>query len=103
AFTAGAHDKVVSVVSLNPRSDKYVVLQKASDAADNPAIARHFTTAKRIEFPTEGNQTAYGLFYPPANPDYAPVKGEKPPLIVKCHGGPPPPPPHPPHPALPLL
>ena len=88
AFTAGAPDKVVSVVSMNPRSNKYVVLQKASDAADNPAIARYFTTAKRIEFPTEGNQTAYGLFYPPANPDYAPVKGEEPPLIVKCHGGP---------------
>src|SRR5262249_56603913 len=46
------------------------------------------TPAKRIEFPTEGNQTAYGLFYPPANPDSAPVKGEEPPLIVKCHGGP---------------
>src|SRR5262249_47187906 len=46
------------------------------------------TPAKRIEFPTEGNKKAYGLFYPPANPDYAPVKGEEPPLIVKCHGGP---------------
>jgi dipeptidyl aminopeptidase/acylaminoacyl peptidase len=28
------------------------------------------------------------LFYPPHNPDYAPPKGERPPLLVKVHGGP---------------
>ena len=28
------------------------------------------------------------MFYPPHNPDYAAPDGEKPPLLVKCHGGP---------------
>jgi dipeptidyl aminopeptidase/acylaminoacyl peptidase len=28
------------------------------------------------------------LFYPPHNADYAAPEGEKPPLLVKCHGGP---------------
>ena len=28
------------------------------------------------------------MFYPPHNADYAAPDGEKPPLLVKCHGGP---------------
>jgi dipeptidyl aminopeptidase/acylaminoacyl peptidase len=28
------------------------------------------------------------LYYPPENPDYVAPAGEKPPLLVKCHGGP---------------
>jgi dipeptidyl aminopeptidase/acylaminoacyl peptidase len=28
------------------------------------------------------------MFYPPANPDYTAPKGERPPLLVKSHGGP---------------
>ena len=33
-------------------------------------------------------KTAFGLFYPPHNPDFQPPEGEKPPLLVKVHGGP---------------
>src|SRR4029078_12895490 len=32
--------------------------------------------------------TAFANYYPPANPDHAAPPGEKPPLVVKCHGGP---------------
>jgi dipeptidyl aminopeptidase/acylaminoacyl peptidase len=41
-----------------------------------------------VEFPTTGAKTAFGLFYPPHNPDHAAPSGERPPLLVKCHGGP---------------
>src|SRR5207237_9601510 len=41
-----------------------------------------------IEFPTSGGKSAYGLYYAPHNPDYQAAAGEKPPLLVKCHGGP---------------
>ena len=41
-----------------------------------------------MEFPTSDGKTAFGLFYPPHNPDYAGPTNEKPPLLVKCHGGP---------------
>ena len=44
--------------------------------------------AESVEFPTTGGETAFALFYPPHNPDYAGPAGEKPPLLVKCHGGP---------------
>jgi hypothetical protein len=38
--------------------------------------------------PTTGGKTAFGLFYPPHNPDYVGPAIEKPPLLVKGHGGP---------------
>lgn len=41
-----------------------------------------------IEFPTEGGLTAHGLFYAPKNCDYLAPEGERPPLLVKSHGGP---------------
>src|SRR5207244_10407616 len=49
-----------------------------------------YTTLFRshLAFPTEGGLTAYANYYPPANPDHAPPAGERPPLVVKCHGGP---------------
>ena len=77
AFTAGAADKVVSVVSLDLTSNKYVVLQKASGAADDPAIARYFTTVKRIEFPTEGNKTAYASLLSPGQSGLRPWERRK--------------------------
>lgn len=41
-----------------------------------------------IRFPTDDGDYANALFFRPANPDYQPVDGEKPPLIVLAHGGP---------------
>jgi dipeptidyl aminopeptidase/acylaminoacyl peptidase len=51
-------------------------------------IASYLTTVQPVEFPTTGGKTAHGLFYPPHNPDFAAPAGERPPLLVKCHGGP---------------
>jgi dipeptidyl aminopeptidase/acylaminoacyl peptidase len=51
-------------------------------------IADYLTKVEALEFPTTDGRTAFGLFYPPHNPDYAAPEGERPPLLVKCHGGP---------------
>lgn len=44
-----------------------------------------------LEFPTgsaDASDTAYALYFAPANPDFIAPEGEKPPLIVLAHGGP---------------
>jgi dipeptidyl aminopeptidase/acylaminoacyl peptidase len=41
-----------------------------------------------VEFPTDNGRTAHAFFYPPKHPDFAAPAGEKPPLVVKVHGGP---------------
>ena len=45
--------------------------------------------AEPIEFPTlDGSKTAHALYYAPKNPDFGGPPEERPPLIVKVHGGP---------------
>jgi dipeptidyl aminopeptidase/acylaminoacyl peptidase len=41
-----------------------------------------------VEYLSADGMKAYGLFYPPRHPDYEAPDGEKPPLLVRCHGGP---------------
>jgi dipeptidyl aminopeptidase/acylaminoacyl peptidase len=48
----------------------------------------HVSVAEPIEFPSDLGRGAYGLFYPPVNPDFGGRDGELPPLLVYVHGGP---------------
>ncbi len=41
-----------------------------------------------MAFPTSGERTAYGWYYPPTNPDAVAPEGTRPPLVVMSHGGP---------------
>ena len=43
---------------------------------------------KFVSFPVSDSEHAYGFFYPPCNASYVGPHGDKPPLIVLCHGGP---------------
>jgi len=50
--------------------------------------AGYLSLPKPIEFPTEGGLTAHAFYYPPKNRDFEAPDGDKPPLVVRCHGGP---------------
>ena len=56
----------------------------------NPAHIEsgYFSIPKPIEFPTERGLTAHAFYYAPRNQDHEAPAGEKPPLVVHCHGGP---------------
>lgn len=47
----------------------------------------YISTAEQIAFPSTYGES-YAFFYPPKNPKVRAKAGEKPPLIVKVHGGP---------------
>jgi dipeptidyl aminopeptidase/acylaminoacyl peptidase len=87
---AGASDHPVSIVELDLGSGRCSVLRKSTDLLDRSdlALRGYLSRPESVEFPTAGGRTAFGLFYPPCNPDYQAPAGEKPPLLVKCHGGP---------------
>ncbi len=87
---AAAPNHPLSIVVLDLASGSHRVLQKATRILDSPdlRIGDYLTTVRPIEFPTADGKTAFGLLYPPHNPDYAGPADEKPPLLVKCHGGP---------------
>jgi dipeptidyl aminopeptidase/acylaminoacyl peptidase len=88
AFRGGSASTPASFVTLDLNTGKTNVLKKSSEVGDDPGLARYFTKVESVEFPTEGNQTAYGLYYPAFNPDYTAPDRDRPPLLVKCHGGP---------------
>jgi dipeptidyl aminopeptidase/acylaminoacyl peptidase len=74
------------VVRITPRTGGVEVLGRSIDDDTDPA---YLARPRPISFPTDqGRATAYGLFYPPTNPDFVGRVGELPPLIVISHGGP---------------
>jgi len=87
-FQGGAPSECMSIVAMDATTGRIEVLRQSSGAASDPALRGFFSHPDPIEFPTGNGLTAHGLFYPPSNPDYAAPAGEKPPLLVRCHGGP---------------
>jgi dipeptidyl aminopeptidase/acylaminoacyl peptidase len=53
-----------------------------------PVEPGYVPTPRVITFPTGDGEVAHAVHYPPANPGFAAPEGERPPLIVKIHGGP---------------
>jgi dipeptidyl aminopeptidase/acylaminoacyl peptidase len=88
AFRCGSATQPVSIATLDLGSGKTEVLKKSTAWADDPDLARYFTRVEAVEFPTSEGKHAFGLYYPAFNPDYRPPESDKPPLLVKCHGGP---------------
>ncbi len=76
-----------AIVKLALGSGQETIL-KISNTEDIGAYEAYLSVPQSIEFPTEGGLTAFGLFYPPVNHEFAAPAGELPPLIVRAHGGP---------------
>jgi dienelactone hydrolase len=89
-FRAGAPDRPTSIVTLDLLSGQCRILKRATDLLDRTdlRLVNYIAQAEPMEFPTTDGTTAFGLFYRPRNLDYAGSADEKPPLLVKCHGGP---------------
>jgi dipeptidyl aminopeptidase/acylaminoacyl peptidase len=85
---AGSPTGPGAIVIIDPETGATETLRQSSTAAADPELQRYFTVARHIEFPTENGLTAFANYYAPHNPDFAALAGEKPPLVVKCHGGP---------------
>ena len=84
-FRGGSPTAVTSIAKLDLGTGKFETLRRSNDLETYP---QYFSVPRAIEFPTEGGLTAHGFFYPPQNPEYRAPSNEKPPLIVKSHGGP---------------
>jgi dipeptidyl aminopeptidase/acylaminoacyl peptidase len=84
-FRGGSPTDVAAIVRFEVATGGFEILRRSNDLEVYP---RYFSVPRAIEFLTEGGLTAHGFFYPPQNPDYRAPDNEKPPLIVKSHGGP---------------
>ncbi len=84
-FCAASPTESSQVVRLDLETLRLQVLRQSSTMAIDE---RFLAVPQAIEFPTEHGLTAHAFYYPPTNPDFEAPEGEKPPLLVKCHGGP---------------
>lgn len=84
-FRAGAPQKSAAIVAFDPASGQFEVLRRANEHGIDEG---YLSIAQAIEFPTTGGQTAHAFYYPPRNRDFDAPDGERPPLLVKSHGGP---------------
>ncbi len=84
-FTGAGPDRATAIVHLDLATGRSTRLRESFEVA-LPAEA--FSRPEAIEFPSADGRTAHAFFYPPTNPDCQAPPGEKPPLLVKSHGGP---------------
>jgi dipeptidyl aminopeptidase/acylaminoacyl peptidase len=85
-FRAASPTEVASIIRLDLATGKTEILRPSASA--QPELEPYFAVPEHISFPTEDGKTAHGFYYPPTNPHYAAPAGTRPPLVVKCHGGP---------------
>lgn len=83
---AGSPSEAAAVVRFDPVSLEPVeILRRSRDAALDAVIV---SMPEAITFPSAGGRSAHALFYPPGSPTAVGPAGERPPLVVRSHGGP---------------
>ena len=85
AFLGAAPGEAPAVVVSDPATGAVEVVRRSTAVALDPAWV---SVPVAVDFPTAGGATAHALFYPPVNPACAAPTGERPPVVVTCHGGP---------------
>ncbi len=84
-FLAGSPTQASLIAQLDLSTGTIQVLRQSSQLELNPG---YLSIPQEITFPTTNGLIAHAIFYPPQNCDYIAPSGEKPPLLVKSHGGP---------------
>src|SRR5262245_58445758 len=85
AFVAAGPHTPPTLCRLDLASGRLEELACAFDAALEPGLV---ASAEPFVFASEGGREAHAFLYRPANPGFEGPRGERPPLIVKSHGGP---------------
>lgn len=84
-FVGGSPTQPTAIVKYNLQTQQFEVLRRANELKIDPG---YLSVPEAIEFPTENNLTAHALYYAPKNKDFQALEGERPPMLVKSHGGP---------------
>ncbi|MFT5365098.1 MAG: dipeptidyl aminopeptidase/acylaminoacyl peptidase [Candidatus Latescibacterota bacterium] len=84
AFIAGDWNKTLAVIRLDISTGEYKVLRENEEQIEADTLSR----PEAITFPSLDGETVHAFYYPPRNGTVEGVDHEKPPLLVKSHGGP---------------
>ena len=84
-LVAGSPDHPLSLLEVDLEDGGYTVLRTEYEVE---LAYDYLSSPEAIEFTTSNEQTAHAFYYPAVNPDYVAPTGERPPMLVTCHGGP---------------
>ncbi len=84
-FVGASPTSPPAICLLDLASGRVSELRRSSELALAPGDVSH---AEAIDFPSEGGRRAHAFLYRPANARVQAPPGERPPLLVKSHGGP---------------
>jgi dipeptidyl aminopeptidase/acylaminoacyl peptidase len=84
-FGAGSPTAPGVIARLDLKTGQTEVLRRSSETTVDPG---YLSVPETVEFPTENGLTAHAFYYPPKNQDFQAPPDERPPLLVKIHGGP---------------
>ena len=86
AFVAASPTAPPSLVQLDLPTRDRVVLRSSAEVSCE--IKGYFSKPRSVSFRSSGGALAHAYYYEPWNPDYEAPVDEKPPLIIRLHGGP---------------
>src|SRR4051794_37729805 len=78
-------DTPAELILLDPATGRHTRVASAGELSLPPGI---IAEPEPITFASANGRRAHALYYAPTNPDYAAPAGERPPLVVRSHGGP---------------
>ena len=84
-FRAAAPDRRWAILELDLATGAATELRRSANPAVEPVDV---SMGRLVEFPTDGDRTAFGIFYRPDNERFDGPTGQRPPLVVTSHGGP---------------
>ncbi|MCS5666746.1 MAG: prolyl oligopeptidase family serine peptidase, partial [Dehalococcoidia bacterium] len=84
-FVGGGPYLPLTLVQFDLASSRWWELRKSHELE---VYSGYLSAAQPVEFPTGNGKTAHAFYYPPRNSDFRAPAEEKPPLLVKSHGGP---------------
>lgn len=84
-YVGGSPTEALAIAHLDLASGRREVLSRSSTITVD---SNYLSIPEALTFPTSEGQTGHAFVYLPRNPAYAAPPGERPPLLVICHGGP---------------
>lgn len=84
-FLGGSPTQPTALSELDLTSGAIKIHKQSSSVAVD---AGYLSVPEAVEFSTENGLTAHAYYYPPRNQDVTAPPDEKPPLLVRSHGGP---------------
>ncbi len=86
-FIGGSSADPLAVVRLNLETLECVKIRESFVCSE--ALKSYISLPeKMISYSSCDKEAIFSFYYPPKNPMYSVTEGNKPPVIIKCHGGP---------------